>query len=104
LKLESGIRGLVASCQCDILSCVILPQLEAACGLQLEAPQLVAFCPCDNLSHQLDQKNPGPLAPDFFDPAGATNCRRDKKPQAGEPQAASLKLRQIDAGRYDALT
>ena len=28
----------------------------------------------------------------FFDPAGAaTNCRRDKKPQAGEPQAASHK-------------
>jgi len=32
------------------------------------------------------------MAPDFFDPAGATNCRRDKKPQAGEPQAASDKL------------
>jgi len=27
----------------------------------------------------------------FFDSAGATNCRRDKKPQAGEPQAASHK-------------
>jgi len=43
---------------------IALRQFVAACGLQLEASQLVAFCLCDNLSHQLDQKNPGPMAPD----------------------------------------
>ena len=33
----------------------------------------------------------------FFMISGATNCRRDKKPQAGEPQAASHKQPQAAA-------
>jgi len=44
---------------------IALRQFVAACGLQLEASQLVAFCLCDNLSQlQRTQKNPGPMAPD----------------------------------------